>query len=282
MAPLFFPKSVTTCQSALFPISHSFMSSWILSPHPPPPSHSSSLTSLSSPHTLSLSYLPQSGHFYPVPPLPLLSLSLSSCSFLSPSVFSPVGETDGKEVCNEMAISSTLPKLTWNEWSHWSARSEAVQMKKQEGGWEGKLSFLNVEHILLILLSDRMSAQSLQTTLYVCVFVLPVSCMWNSRCVQKISFFFFLGLKSIVGQSVISAEGRSDLHSREFPCCLKREQRGRQARKQLKRVKIRKTLTNRRRQNDSTHFPKSLKLFLRGFFYIKNVRLYHSEAILWN
>lgn len=39
MAPLFSPKSVTTCQSALFPISRSFMSSWLLSAHPPPPPH---------------------------------------------------------------------------------------------------------------------------------------------------------------------------------------------------------------------------------------------------
>lgn len=69
--------------------------------------------------------------------------------------------------------------------------------------------------------------------------------------------------------SVLLAEGRGNLHSRDFLCCLNREQRGReaerqrgkQAMQQLKRVKIRETLTNRKRQNDSTYSSKSLKLF---------------------
>ena len=44
MAPLFFSKSFTSCQSTLFPISGSFMSSWCLSSwsdifHYPPPPH---------------------------------------------------------------------------------------------------------------------------------------------------------------------------------------------------------------------------------------------------
>lgn len=75
MAPLFSPKSVTTCQSALFPISRSFMSSSSTTPSP----H----------HTLSLSYLPQSGHFPPTP-FPSTPNSPTPSSPLARSLSPPV------------------------------------------------------------------------------------------------------------------------------------------------------------------------------------------------
>lgn len=120
-------------------------------------------------------------------------LSLSPCSFLSPSFFSPVRETDGKEVCNETAVSSTLPKLTRNEWSHWSARCKAVQKKKQERGGKMRLPqcrthFIDTairQHEYTVVKNKAICVLTWQLPLYY-----QVSCISNSRWVQKICFFF--------------------------------------------------------------------------------------------
>lgn len=138
IAPLFFSKSFTSCQSTLFPhlwILYVILMSFFLITHPSPPrTHKHIIfTSRCKP------FLPPSiCSFLPSPSLTPLFLTShtfflphQSHPFLSPSLLlflpfslsapppsSPLSRTDRKEVCNETAISSTLPKLTWNEWSH--------------------------------------------------------------------------------------------------------------------------------------------------------------------
>lgn len=179
----YLPVLTTYCKPFLSP------SIWSFQPH-------SSL--------IALSIIPPVHPHQSHPFLSALPLSLSppvpSSLPLSASVFSPwVAETDGKEVCNETAISSTLPKLTWNEWSHWSARAKAVQMKKSEGGWERTWSRLmwNAfywycfqaewvhKHCLLYLWLNKQRYMRVYSETPI---VLRVSCIWNGRWVQKINF----------------------------------------------------------------------------------------------
>lgn len=79
----------------------------------------------------------------------------------------------------------------------------------------------------------------------------------------------FLLHESIVGRSLSSSAEEEEISV----CALNREQRGR-----LPGVKMRKSLTNRKRQNDRTHSSESIKLF-RFLFYSKNA-IYRSEALL--